>query len=135
MQSTGSVDSSSVAVGLSTLRITRNWTPHLPPATAVSRSPYWQAARLYGTYLLEGELFVGFDDGAAVAEKVRYVLDQELGGIMFWDFPGDLSPAQLLLYDDSDRCLIEIPMKMRVHSDSNICLNQASCGLVALTTL
>jgi GH18 family chitinase len=52
-------------------------------------------APAYGTYLLEGELFVGFDDAAAIAEKVRYVLDQELGGVMFWDFPGDLSPAQV----------------------------------------
>jgi GH18 family chitinase len=51
--------------------------------------------RFYGTYLLEGDLFVGFDNLVSVSEKVDYAVEHGLGGVMFWDFPGDVSPAQI----------------------------------------
>jgi GH18 family chitinase len=51
--------------------------------------------RFYGSYLLSGDLFVGFDNLRSVDEKVRYVVDEDLAGIMFWDFPGDISQAQV----------------------------------------
>lgn len=56
-----------------------------PPATA----------RPYGAYLLEDDLFVGFDSPTSIADKMRYIVDEGLGGVMFWDFPGDLSQAQV----------------------------------------
>ena len=51
--------------------------------------------RFYGAYLLEGDLFVGYDNLLSVSEKVDYAVDSGLGGVMFWDFPGDVSPAQI----------------------------------------
>jgi chitinase len=51
--------------------------------------------RFYGSYLLNGDLFVGFDNLRSVDEKVQYVVDEDLAGIMFWDFPGDISQAQV----------------------------------------
>jgi len=49
----------------------------------------------YGTYLFDGDLFVGFDNLYSVEQKVNYVLQQKLAGVMFWDFPGDVSEAQV----------------------------------------
>jgi len=49
----------------------------------------------YGAYLLDGDLFVGFDNLYSVEQKVQYALQQNLAGVMFWDFPGDVSEAQV----------------------------------------
>ena len=57
--------------------------------------PFAGDGRFYGSYLLDGELFVGFDNLYSVEQKVGYVVEQGLGGVMFWDFPGDVSPAQI----------------------------------------
>jgi chitinase len=51
--------------------------------------------RPYGPYSFDGDLWIGFDDCEALADKVDYVETQGLGGVMFWDFPGDLSQAQV----------------------------------------
>ncbi len=49
----------------------------------------------YGPYVLEGDLFIGFDDAVQVAIKVDYVVDSGFGGVMFWDLPSDLSAVQV----------------------------------------
>jgi GH18 family chitinase len=53
------------------------------------------AGRQYGPYTLEGDLFIGFDDQTSMSGKMQYLVDQGLGGVMFWDFAGDLSQAQI----------------------------------------
>jgi chitinase len=65
------------------------------PVYRVGPFPFNDGGRFYGTYLLEGDLFVGFDNLYSVEQKVGYVVEQGLGGVMFWDFPGDVSPAQI----------------------------------------
>jgi GH18 family chitinase len=52
-------------------------------------------ARPYGPYVLEGDLFVGYDNQGSISDKMEYVVDQGLAGVMLWDFPGDLSEAQV----------------------------------------
>jgi len=51
--------------------------------------------RPYGSYVLTGDLFIGFDDPYSLTDKINYLVDQELAGVMFWDFTGDLSQAQV----------------------------------------
>lgn len=51
--------------------------------------------RPYGPYSFDGDLWIGFDDCRALSDKVAYIQDQGLGGVMFWDFPADLSQAQV----------------------------------------
>lgn len=36
-----------------------------------------------------GELVMGYDDAASIAAKCRYVLDNDLLGVMYWDYSGD----------------------------------------------
>jgi GH18 family chitinase len=52
-------------------------------------------ARPYGPYTLDGDLFIGFDDPASIAGKMNYLVGNGMAGVMFWDFAGDLSEAQL----------------------------------------
>ena len=52
-------------------------------------------ARPYGPYVLSGDLFIGFDDRDSLTHKIIYVNEQEMAGVMFWDFPGDISQAQV----------------------------------------
>jgi chitinase len=52
-------------------------------------------ARPYGAYTLEGDLFVGFDNLTSIVDKMDYVENENLAGVMFWDFPGDVSEAQI----------------------------------------
>lgn len=49
----------------------------------------------YGPYVLENDLFIGFDDAVQVEDKVDYVVDQGFGGVMVWDLPSDLSTVQV----------------------------------------
>lgn len=42
-------------------------------------------------YLFNGSVFISYDDEQSVAEKAKYVLDQKLGGAMFWEYSQDAS--------------------------------------------
>ena len=52
-------------------------------------------ARPYGPYVLDGDLFIGFDDPVSIEDKADYIVDGGFGGAMFWDFPSDLSAVQV----------------------------------------
>jgi len=52
-------------------------------------------ARPYGPYILTGDLFIGFDNRDSLTDKMIYLTDHDMAGVMFWDFPGDISQAQL----------------------------------------
>lgn len=42
-----------------------------------------------------GRLVLGYDDAASIAAKCRYVLDNDLFGVMYWDYSGDDSTGTL----------------------------------------
>jgi chitinase len=42
-----------------------------------------------GPYAYKGKNWVGYDDVAMLRVKARYIVDQKLGGAMFWDLPSD----------------------------------------------
>jgi GH18 family chitinase len=46
--------------------------------------------------VLTGGLYIGFDDRQSLSGKINYVLDHEMAGVMFWDFTGDISQAQVV---------------------------------------
>ena len=57
---------------------------------------YWdQAASAPYLYNAEKHIFVSYEDTESITAKCRYVLEQQLGGVMFWDYSGD--PAGALL--------------------------------------
>jgi chitinase len=47
----------------------------------------------YGPYKFDGTQFIGFDDVRLVKQKIRYLSDYNLGGVMFWEFRFDSSDA------------------------------------------
>ncbi len=53
------------------------------------------SVRPYGPYITTGDLFIGFDDKESLTDKINYLVDQDMAGIMFWDVTGDLSHAQV----------------------------------------
>jgi chitinase len=58
---------------------------------------YWDSiAQAPYMYNSQDSLFATFDDSRSVALKTRYALDQNLGGIMFWELTCD-SPQDGLL--------------------------------------
>ena len=42
-----------------------------------------------GPYAYNGNQWVGYDDPAMAGLKAQYILDNDLGGAMFWDLPSD----------------------------------------------
>ena len=42
-----------------------------------------------GPYAFKDDQWVGYDDAAMAEVKARYILDNQLGGAMFWDLPSD----------------------------------------------
>ena len=42
--------------------------------------------RAYGPYTFDGNLFIGFDDRQSVDEKLDYLVNEGMAGIMFWGF-------------------------------------------------
>lgn len=40
-------------------------------------------------YIIEGTTFITYDSTKSIAAKAKYVLDNNLGGIMFWDLSQD----------------------------------------------
>ena len=49
----------------------------------------------HGPYAFKGNQWVGYDDPAMARRKAQYILDNDLGGAMFWDLASD---------DFNDRC-------------------------------
>ena len=47
-------------------------------------------------WLFDGTAFWTFDDPAVMATKARYVTDNKLGGIMFWELSGDTANGELI---------------------------------------
>ena len=43
----------------------------------------------HGPYAYKGNQWVGYDDTATAAVKADYIVDNNLGGAMFWDLPSD----------------------------------------------
>ena len=43
----------------------------------------------HGPYAYKGNQWVGYDDIDTVAKKAQYIIDNGLGGGMFWDLPSD----------------------------------------------
>jgi chitinase len=65
------------------------------PNNAIHRVSDPVDKRSYGPYVLQDDLFIGFDDQQSLRKKMQYLVDQEMAGVMFWDFPGDISQAQI----------------------------------------
>ena len=57
---------------------------------------YWSdSSSVPYLYNAQQKIFVSYEDAESLAIKSRYVIDQHLGGIMFWDYEGD--PQGVLL--------------------------------------
>jgi len=57
---------------------------------------YWDpVASVPYLYNSEGKTFVSYEDPESLALKCKYVLDNKLGGIMFWDYASDPTGALL----------------------------------------
>jgi chitinase len=57
---------------------------------------YWDAsASASFLYNRDAQVFISYEDPEALADKCKYVLDQKLAGIMFWEYSND--PAGVLL--------------------------------------
>jgi chitinase len=57
---------------------------------------YWDAtASAPFLYNQDAQIFISYEDPEALAAKCKYVLDHNLGGIMFWEYSSD--PAGVLL--------------------------------------
>ena len=58
---------------------------------------YWDTtARAPYSYNAEKKLFATYDDSLSIAEKTKYVINKDLGGIMFWQLSGDKTEDGLL---------------------------------------
>jgi chitinase len=57
---------------------------------------YWDArASAPFLYNKDAQIFISYEDPESVADKCKYVLDQKLAGVMFWEYSSD--PAGVLL--------------------------------------
>jgi chitinase len=65
------------------------------PDNALHRVSDPVGQKSYGPYILQGDLFIGYDDQQSLRKKMQYLVDQNMAGVMFWDFPGDISQAQI----------------------------------------
>ena len=52
-------------------------------------------------YSSSTHIFVTYDDSESITAKCRYVLKNELGGVMFWDYSGDPTGTLLKAIDQS----------------------------------
>jgi chitinase len=61
---------------------------------------YWDAkASAPFLYNQDAKIFISYDDPESLAAKCKYVLDQKLAGIMFWEYSGDSAGALLQSID------------------------------------
>jgi chitinase len=57
---------------------------------------YWDArASAPFLYNKDAQIFISYEDPESIADKCKYVLDQKLAGVMFWEYSSD--PAGVLL--------------------------------------
>ena len=63
---------------------------------------YWvdQASAPY-LYNAQQQVFISYEDPQSIAAKCRFVLEQKLGGVMFWEYSNDPSGTLLRAIDDS----------------------------------
>ena len=47
-------------------------------------------------WLFDGTTFWTFDDPSVMRAKARYVNENKLGGIMFWELSGDTADGELI---------------------------------------
>jgi len=71
--------------------IVENWLP-------VASRQYHAEASVPWIWHAERRVFIGYDDERSLAEKVNYVREHELGGVMAWELSGD----------DDDHTLLEV---------------------------
>jgi chitinase len=70
---------------------------------------YWDStASAPYLYSAEQHIFISYEDTESIAAKSRYVLDHQLGGVMFWDYFSDptgtlLGAINQSLHSHSDR--------------------------------
>jgi chitinase len=63
---------------------------------------YWDdKASVPYLYNAQQQIFVSYEDPQSIAAKCRYVLEQKLGGVMFWEYSNDPSGTLLRAIDDS----------------------------------
>jgi chitinase len=61
---------------------------------------YWDAkASAPFLYNPESKIFISYEDPESLAAKCKYVLDQKLAGIMFWEYSGDSAGVLLRTID------------------------------------
>ena len=51
------------------------------------------ANKLYGSYVTNNNVWLGFDNIASQTAKVEYAVDNNMAGVMFWSCPGDISTS------------------------------------------
>ena len=61
----------------------------------------FQVADSKGPYAYKGDQWVGYDTIDYVKEKAKYILDNELGGAMFWDLSTDDFNVRLIIFNAS----------------------------------
>ena len=61
-----------------------DWTRHWH---AESKSPW--------LYSPSAQVMISYDDTESIGAKIDYIIDQELGGIMFWELSGDTRSHEL----------------------------------------
>ncbi len=52
-------------------------------------------------YLFNGETFISYDDTESVAEKIKYVIERGMKGLMYWEYGGDPTGAMLRAMDEA----------------------------------
>jgi chitinase len=56
---------------------------------------YWDG-KAFAAWLFDGTTFWTFDDAIVMKHKAHYVLNNDLGGIMFWELSGDTPDGELV---------------------------------------
>jgi chitinase len=56
----------------------------------------YEDRRAGAAWLFDGTTFWTFDDPRVMAQKTRYVNENDLGGIMFWELSGDTADGELI---------------------------------------
>ncbi|MBI4508277.1 MAG: glycoside hydrolase family 18 protein, partial [Deltaproteobacteria bacterium] len=58
---------------------------------------YWHSeARVPWLYSAQEGIMISYDDPESMREKAKYVAEQDLGGVMFWELSGDDTESSLL---------------------------------------
>jgi chitinase len=51
-------------------------------------------------YLYNGDVWISYDDPQSVAEKIKYVKERGMKGLMYWEYAGDNTGAMLRAMDE-----------------------------------